>query len=385
MGQYRAEYEAAFRRLVGAAGARAFSRGRHGLVILLKALGVGPGDRVGVCGYTCVTVVAPVKLCGATPVYLDVDEHACIDPEVLAREAPGSLKVVILQHTLGIPGRLDELVRQCSRIGARIIEDCALALGCSWNGIPLGKFGDGAIYSFGWGKPYTTGWGGMLTVNSGALLRSVDAEISKWALPERCAGELSFEWQRRIYAAFVKARRDVLLNLIFPELCRLGLISNPREHGRDFRLRRGYVRLSGERTCLAGLRQIEAWRRNMETRRENTKRIEDRLRAAGVPLWPIPAEADTTLLAYPILTPRKTRVLAEARRRRLDISGGFDRPVYPLPGKDLAEVDYVSNNCPRAERLARHLVCIPTVSTAIEHTLRYAIEVISPQKPHSTE
>ena len=119
----------------------------------------------------------------------------------------------------------------------------------------------------------------------------------------------------------------------------------------------------------------------METRRENKKRVEDRLRTAGLPLWPIPAEADTTLLGYPILTSRKARTLAEARRRKLDISGGFDRPVYPLNFRDLADVDYVSGCCPRAERLARQLVHIPTASTVIDHTLRYATEVLSPQQP----
>ena len=367
----RREYEEAFRRLVGSAGARAFSRGRHALVMLLKALGVAPRDRVGVCGFTCVSAVAPVKLCGAKPVYLDVDEHGCIDPEHLARRPPGSFKAVILQHTWGVPGRLDELVRQCRRIGARVVEDCALALGSSWNGAPLGSFGDGAIYSFGWGKPYTTGWGGMLTVNDESLLRSVDAHVSRWALPERALPELSFECQRRVWAAFVKARREVLLDLGYPDLCRWGLIGSPVEHGRDFRLRRGYVRLAGERTCRAGLREVEAWPGLMRTRRENAGRIERRLTGMGLSPWPVPRDADVTLVAYPILTDERARVLAAARRRYLDVIGTFDSPVYPLRGGALRTVDYTPGSCHHAERLARHLVCIPTASTAMAHTLEH--------------
>ena len=113
---YRREYEEVFCELVGAAGARAFGLGRQALVILLKALGVETGDRVGVCGYTCLSVAEAVKVCGATPIYLDVDKHLCIEPEEILRQEYGSLKIVILQHTFGIPGRLEALLSACDKI-----------------------------------------------------------------------------------------------------------------------------------------------------------------------------------------------------------------------------------------------------------------------------
>jgi len=384
MDSCRRDYEEAFRELVGAVGARAFSRGRHGLLVLLKALGVGKGDRVGVCGYTCLSVVEPVKLLGAVPVYLDVDEHACIDPKALARQAPGSLKAVILQHTFGVPGRLGELVSASRGIGARVIEDCAHALGCSWNGVPLGSFGDGAIYSFGWGKPYTTGWGGMLTVTSEALLARADEEIARWALPERSGPELLFDWQRRIYRGFVKARQDVLLDLGFAELRRCGVIRDSLGREGSWVLRRGYVRLAGERTCLAGLRELDAWPELKRKRRRNTRLVESFFSEAGLDLWPVPREADVTLLAYPALTTRKTEVLASARRRRLDLVGGPTSPVYPLRGPELANVGYDPGSCLHAEYLVRHLVYIPTASSALLRTAEAAGEILSAPGPAET-
>ena len=156
----RKEYEDAFSKEVGAVGTRAFGLGRQALVILMKALDVDTGDKIGVCSYTCLSVAEAVKVCGAIPVYLDVDEYLCIDPREILRHEHGSLKVVILQHTFGIPGRLDQLLSACKKIGVRVIEDSAHAFGCRWQNEPLGSFGDGAIYCSQWGKPYSTGQGG---------------------------------------------------------------------------------------------------------------------------------------------------------------------------------------------------------------------------------
>jgi dTDP-4-amino-4,6-dideoxygalactose transaminase len=113
------------------------------LFILLKALDVNPGDKVGVCAFTCLAVVEAVKVCGAIPVYLDIDEHLCIDPQEILIQDAGSLKVVILQHTFGNPGRFEQLLAACNKIGAKIIEDCAHSLDCRWNNQKLGKWGEG--------------------------------------------------------------------------------------------------------------------------------------------------------------------------------------------------------------------------------------------------
>ena len=130
---YRKKYEEEFCQFVDAGGARAFGLGRHALVILLKALGIMQDDKIGVCGFTCLSVIEAIKVCGAIPVYLDVDEHLCIDPQKILQQGKNSLKAVILQHTFGNPGRLEQLLNACGKIGAKVIEDCAHSLGCTWN------------------------------------------------------------------------------------------------------------------------------------------------------------------------------------------------------------------------------------------------------------
>ena len=62
----RLKYEKMFSDLASVAGAKAFGLGRQALVILLRALGVNAGDRVGLCGFTCLSVAEAVKVCGVS-------------------------------------------------------------------------------------------------------------------------------------------------------------------------------------------------------------------------------------------------------------------------------------------------------------------------------
>jgi dTDP-4-amino-4,6-dideoxygalactose transaminase len=368
----RREYEERFSTYVGALEARAFGLGRHALVILLKALGIHEGDKVGVCGYTCFAVVEAVKVCGAVPVYLDVDEHLCIEPEAILRQESGRLKVVILQHTFGVPGRLEQLLSTCEKVGAKIVEDCAHSLGCFWKGEHLGKFGEGAIYSFEWGKPYTTGQGGMLTVNTKTLLDEVDRQIEELALPASRKSEWILECERRMYQILGRTKLRRYLLYMYNKFSGKG----PFMAGSEFCLYRGYVRLGGEMTVRAGLKKLRNWPKLMQLRRENTEMTKEHLSKAGLPLWPKPDEADVTMLRYPVPTPHKSRTLKLAREQNLDIAAWYTSPVNPLQGDDLAKVDYEIGSCPKTEDMIEQLVYLPTGLALNRESLEDMIRII---------
>jgi dTDP-4-amino-4,6-dideoxygalactose transaminase len=373
---WRKEYEKAFCERVNAVGARAFGLGRHGLVILLKALEVNEGDKVGVCSFTCLAVMEAIKVCGAIPVYLDLDEHLCIEPQEILRQEANSLKVVILQHTFGIPGRLEQLLSACKKIGAKVIEDCAHSLGCFWKDEPLGKFGEGAIYSFQWGKPYTTGQGGMLTVNSQPLLEKIDSEIEKWALPMSLQSDVVLECQRRIYWTFSTPKLEGWLKYIYLKLRDKDLIKGSFKLDCKFCFYRGYVRLAGEMMAKAGLAQLENWPKLKQLRRQNTEMIEEHFNKAGLPLWPRPDEADVTMLRYPVLTPHKSRIVKQARKQKLDVAGWYISPVHPFEGDALTKVDYHSGSCEKAEDMIRQLVHLPTGVTVNKQNLETMVRII---------
>lgn len=356
----RTEYENLFAEAVGVPAARAFALGRQALVILLRAIGVRKGDRVGVCGFTCLSVVEAVKDCGAVPVYLDIDETLCISPEAIGQCRPGSLRVVLLQHTLGIPGKLDELLSACAAIGAEVIEDCAHAMGCFWKGKRLGQFGLGAIYSFQWEKPYTTGQGGMLTINSASLLARVEEEIARWAVPQSWTDDWKLACQRRIHSFVNAVGLETRARNRWHWFGSGGVPEELQDLTDAFLLYPGCVQLAGQRMSAAGLARLKQWPQLQRLRRDNVAMIQDAFTRAGLPLWPIQPDADSTLLRYPLLSARKAEILYQARRKNLDIAGWYCSPVHPLPAETLTQVDYRAGDCPQSESVIARLVHIPT-------------------------
>jgi len=374
---WRMKYEKAFGQKVCPTGARAFALGRQALVILLKAMGVKEGDRIGVCSFTCLSVVEAVKVCGAVPVYLDIDETLCISPDEILKHRPGSLRAVILQHTFGNPGKLDRLLAACSEILAEVIEDCAHALGCSWQDKALGQFGVAAIYSFQWGKPYSTGQGGMLTVNSKSLLARVDEEIARWAVSMSVKDDLTLEFQRRIYSFVNKAGLETYLKYLYFKLRDKGIVKGSFNLSGEFKLYQGYIQLAGERMSAAGLKQLKRWPQLQKIRRENVALIKEAFTKAGLPLWPIQREADITMLRYPLLSAHKKEILQVARQKKLDIAGWYNSPVHPLSGSNLAKADYQLGSCPKTELFVKRVVHIPTAITMDNLQLDKIISVLS--------
>ena len=127
------EYEAAFSRLLGPdVRAFAFWKGRVALYAILRALGVGAGDEVLIAGFTCVVVPNAVRFAGATPVYADIAPGSYnLDPASAERTITPRTRAMIVQHTLGLPAELDELLALAEQHNLVVIEDCAHTLGLS--------------------------------------------------------------------------------------------------------------------------------------------------------------------------------------------------------------------------------------------------------------
>lgn len=129
------------------AGATRFvTSGRVAIALALREMNVGQGDRVLVPAWHSPSMIPPVLWCGAQPVFYRVGPDGAADLGDIAARANGA-RVLMVTHYFGFPQDLAPLRALCDAHGLLLLEDCAHAFIGSYQGRPLGAFGDYAIAS----------------------------------------------------------------------------------------------------------------------------------------------------------------------------------------------------------------------------------------------
>ena len=212
--------------------------GTAALICGLVGMGIGPGDEVLVPAYTWMATPLAVAAVGAIPVLCDIDETLAIDPEEVLRLCTPQTRAVIPVHMAGRPANLERLCAIARDKNLFVIEDCAQAIGGSYQGKRVGSWGEAGAFSFNDFKILSCGEGGALTTN--------DRRIYERALIYHDAGT-SF----RSYAAEVREpfflgqqyRANELMGAVLRvQLRRLEGILRDLRHARD----RFEAELSGE-------------------------------------------------------------------------------------------------------------------------------------------
>ena len=149
----------------------ALANGSVALELALYALGIGPGDEVIVPSRSFIASASCVVLRGARPVFADVDRDSQnLTAETVAPLITPRTKAVIAVHLAGWPCEMDSLTALARQHNLKLIEDCAQAVGASYQDRPVGSFGDLAAFSFCQDKIISTGGeGGMLVMDDDAL------------------------------------------------------------------------------------------------------------------------------------------------------------------------------------------------------------------------
>jgi len=158
--------------------------GRLAMYLLLKSFGVRKGDEVLIQAFTCSVVVSAIKALGAKPVYVDIDDGYNMDLQDFEKKISKRSKVVVVQHSFGLPVEMDKLIEIVKGKDIKILEDLAHGLGNSYKGKLLGKWGDGAILSFGRDKVISGMWGGAV-VGGEEEIKRVEEEQKEWPLRDR--------------------------------------------------------------------------------------------------------------------------------------------------------------------------------------------------------
>ena len=169
---------------VGCKHAVALSAGTAALHLAIKLAGVKRGDKVFCSDMTFDATVNPVVYEGGEPVFIDTEYDTWnMDPVALEKafEIYPQVKVVVMAHLYGTPGKVGELKAICDKHGATIVEDAAESLGATYKGQQTGTFGKFNCISFNGNKIITGSSGGMLLSDS----KEAADKVRKWSTQSR--------------------------------------------------------------------------------------------------------------------------------------------------------------------------------------------------------
>ena len=161
--------EEEFAAVTGAKYCLAVASGGYALGCALRALGIGPGDRVLTNAFTLAPVPGAIAALGATPVFVETTEVLTIDMDDLAAKAPGA-KALLLSHMRGHICDMDRLMAVCDAAGLPVVEDCAHTMGAAWKGVPSGRHGVMGCYSTQTYKHMNSGEGGLIVSDDADLM-----------------------------------------------------------------------------------------------------------------------------------------------------------------------------------------------------------------------
>lgn len=169
---------------VGCKYAIALSAGTAAMHLAVKLAGVKHGDRAFCSDMTFDATVNPVVYEGGIPIFIDTEYDTWnMDPVALEKafELYPDVKVVVVVHLYGTPGKIDEIKAICDKHGAVIVEDAAESLGATYKGRHTGTFGDYSCISFNGNKIITGSSGGMLLTDS----KEAADKVRKWSTQSR--------------------------------------------------------------------------------------------------------------------------------------------------------------------------------------------------------
>ena len=146
--------------------------------------GVLEGKKVFCSDMTFDATVNPVAYEGGEAVFIDTEYDSWnMDPMALEKafEIYPDVKLIVVAHLYGTPGKMEKIKNIADRHGALIIEDAAESFGATYNGIQTGKFGDASIVSMNGNKICTGSSGGFLLTDDLAWAN----KARKWSTQSR--------------------------------------------------------------------------------------------------------------------------------------------------------------------------------------------------------
>ena len=164
------EFERRFAKVCGARHAIGVNSGTDALILIFKALGIGPGDEVITAPNSFIATAGAIAMIGATPVFADIADDYNLDPDRFEAAITPRTKAVVPVHLTGNPAQMVRICDIARRRNIHVVEDAAQAVGAAIDGKRVGSWGIAAEFSLHPLKNLNVwGDGGVVVTNDDAL------------------------------------------------------------------------------------------------------------------------------------------------------------------------------------------------------------------------
>jgi perosamine synthetase len=363
-GEYLNRYEHSLKQVLGGRGhVFGFGSGRMALYAILDALGIGRGDQVVLPAFTCEVVVHALLYRGIVPVYADIDPYTfAILPSAVQRVITPKTRAIIAQHNFGVPCDVDALLALADNRNIAVIEDCALALGSTYRGRPVGTIGDAAIFSTDRSKLISTQWGGSAFTVNEALAAKLRQSYS--GVPHLTKARILNVAAQLLLAplllspfVYYAGKHVISVGL------RTGIFFSHKDDKERFTLPDGYPCRFSNLQAFVGLGQLSRLQDIIEYRKSSVQEYLSILRDNGILLDEGRRKVDDVTLRFSLLL-RDREAFVRKWGRYFEVGRWFDSPAIGWYG-DLHRIGYGAGSCPVADFVHGHVVNFPTHQTSL--------------------
>ena len=374
------EFENQFKNYLGVKYAFSFNSGRSSLFAILKTLNLDKGSDVLLQAFTCNAVPNPILWAGLNPIHIDCNDNFNIDIEDLKRKLNKDTRVLIIQHTFGLPANMNEtnlIVRQSNLI---LIEDCAHALGSEFltlhhsptdemivmgNGQKVGTFGKAAFFSFSRDKVISCVYGGMAITNDDLIGKKLEELQKDFKYP-------SYFW------IFQQILHPILLNFLilpiynFLDLGKIFLILSQWFHilskAVHYKEKRGlrpdyFPKVLPNALAIMALNQFHKLKKFNEHRKIISDFYYQELKNTQF-ILPEPFDEaqgkKNIFLRFTIKHPKAHEIIYDAWHKENILLGDWYTSVIAPDDTKLDEMRYKIGSCPTAEKLSKITLNLPT-------------------------
>jgi len=351
-GERVAQFERDYAAFQDAAHCVTCTSGTSAAEVALQLIGVGPGDEVIAPPYTFIATASSIMRVGGTPVFVDVDDSWCMDPEAIESAITPRTKAIVPVHFGGRVADMDRINAIAQKHGVTVLEDACHSWGGKWKNKGTGALGRGGVFSFQMSKNITAGEGGAILSDDEAFAEACRAVTN-------CGRVKGSEWYAHALLGTNARMTEFAAAILSAQLGRLE-----------------------QQTLL----------------RERNAAILNRELAAIEGLIPQPGDDRITRRAYHLYCLRidpgafgcsRDQFIAAAQAEGLPIGAGYGAPLYkqPLFEQSGSGFDYSTCHCPVTEDLCYRsgIWFIHSMLLASEDDMRDIVAIARKIKDNASE